>query len=92
MDRDDVIRMAREAGMSFHLGMPHEKVAQQLGRFADLVTAQASIKAAQMLASGLREAVAAEREQCANVADDYSRVAHVAQSIASAIRQRGSAD
>lgn len=39
MSRDDITRMMRESGMSFHLGLSHEKVLEQLGRFAALVRA-----------------------------------------------------
>lgn len=39
MTREDIIRMARESGMTFILGQPHEKVVEQLGRFAALAVA-----------------------------------------------------
>lgn len=39
MNRPDLIRLIHESGMTFHLGMPHEKVMEQLGRFAELVAA-----------------------------------------------------
>jgi hypothetical protein len=42
----DVARRMREAEMTFHLGMPHAVVMQQMTRFHDLVCAEASIKAA----------------------------------------------
>jgi hypothetical protein len=42
----DVARRMREAGMTFHLGMPHAVVMQQMTRFHDLVCAEASIKSA----------------------------------------------
>jgi hypothetical protein len=35
----DIARLVRESGMSFHLGMPHEKVIQQLGIFTEFVRA-----------------------------------------------------
>ena len=34
MKRDDIIRAVRDAGMSFHLGVPREAVVDQLARFA----------------------------------------------------------
>lgn len=37
MSQEEILRMARESGMSFHLGMPHLAVMEQLGRFATLV-------------------------------------------------------
>lgn len=40
MKTEDVIDMAREAGMSFHLGQPHALVVAQLMRFAELVAAK----------------------------------------------------
>jgi len=42
----DVARRMREAEMTFHLGMPHAVVMQQMTRFHDLVCAEASIKSA----------------------------------------------
>ena len=42
----DVVRIMREAGMTFHLGLPHEVVIEQMTRVVDLVYAEASIKAA----------------------------------------------
>jgi hypothetical protein len=42
----DVARRMREAEMTFHLGMPHAVVMQQMTRFHDLVCAEASLRAA----------------------------------------------
>ncbi len=42
----DVARIMREAGMTFHLGLPHKAVVEQMTRVVDLVYAEASIKAA----------------------------------------------
>ena len=42
----DVARRMREAGMTFHLGMPHAIVMEQMTRFHDIVCAEVSIKAA----------------------------------------------
>jgi hypothetical protein len=47
----DVARRMREAGMTFHLGMPHSIVMEQMTRFHDLVCAEASIKAAAAFAT-----------------------------------------
>lgn len=60
MTREDIIRMAREAGWT-----SYDSQDERFERFAALVAADASIKAAQMLAQGLAEARAAEREACA---------------------------
>lgn len=37
-NRDDIIRMAVEAGMVFHMGQPHPAVLKQLERFHALAT------------------------------------------------------
>jgi len=37
MTNEEIIRLTRESGMSFILGHPHQKVVEQLGRFAALV-------------------------------------------------------
>ena len=47
----DVALRMREAGMTFHLGMPHAAVMEQMTRFHDLVCAEASIKAAAAFAT-----------------------------------------
>jgi hypothetical protein len=47
----DVARRMREAGMTFHLGMPHAAVMEQMTRFHDIVCAEASIKAAAAFAT-----------------------------------------
>jgi hypothetical protein len=48
---DDVTRIMRDAGMTFHLGLPHKAVVEQMTRVVDLVYAEASIKAAQQFAT-----------------------------------------
>lgn len=52
---DDVTRIMREAGMTFHLGLPHKAVIEQMTRVVDLVCAEASIKAAQKFAVALAQ-------------------------------------
>jgi hypothetical protein len=47
----DVARRMREAEMTFHLGMPHAVVMQQMTRFHDLVCAEASLKSAAAFAA-----------------------------------------
>jgi hypothetical protein len=42
----DVVRIMREAGVTFHLGLLHKAVVEQMTRVVDLVYAEASIKAA----------------------------------------------
>ena len=52
----DVTRIMRDAGMTFHLGLPHHKaVIEQMTRVVDLVYAEASIKAAQQFAAALAQ-------------------------------------
>ena len=65
MNREDIIRVMRESGMTFHLGLPFEPVVDQMQRVADLIVFEASVKSAKMLAEGLEEARAAEREKVA---------------------------
>jgi len=85
MTTDDIIRMAREAGVlmeySFVNGATHWDLPESFERFAALV-------------------VAAEREECAKVADEqataYAQLQDfhgidAAESIADAIRARGEA-
>ena len=48
---DDVTRLMRDAGMTFHFGLPHKAVVEQMTRVVDLVYAEASIKAAQQFAT-----------------------------------------
>lgn len=50
----DVTRIMRDAGMTFHLGLPHKAVVEQMTRVVDLVYAEASIKAAQQFAAAIR--------------------------------------
>lgn len=81
MDRDDVIRMAREADCG-HEAMTLEWIAPDgLERFAQLVAAQAA---------------AEEREACARMADEYatwggSNFYDWFKKLATAIRARGNA-
>ena len=107
MTRDDVIRMAREAGGL--LTPMHRNPIDHLERFAALVTADAraariaaqleneALKAKLAAASGVaerravREAVLAEREACAMVAESGFRFAHDGYQIADSIRARSAA-
>jgi len=52
---DDITQAIQESGMTFHLGMPHAEVIEQLSRFADAIKAEATIKAASMAASVISE-------------------------------------
>ena len=53
--KGDVTRIMRDAGMTFHLGLPHKAVIEQMTRVVDLVCAEASIKAAQKFAVALAQ-------------------------------------
>jgi hypothetical protein len=75
MTRDDIIRMAREAGMFKLFGDPNAPEAltgESIERFAALVAA-------------------AEREACAKVCDAEATIEGIAQRCAAAIRARGQA-
>jgi hypothetical protein len=91
MTQDDIIRMAREAGMVFDgvntrvplwISKPEE-----LECFATLVAAEyeRQRKAAGRYEDGYRAGAAAEREECAKLADKYME-----RWTAEAIRARGS--
>ncbi len=83
MTREDVLRMVRESGMTFILGQPHQKVLEQLTRFAGLV-AERERKACKKLCDD-----AAQEWQ--NVAWSRSATeAHAIRGVSDAIRARGS--
>jgi len=65
MNRDDIIRMAREAGLHHYGG----NVDDSLERFAKLIRNDYSTKHAQLWLKRIDEAVAAEREACAKVCE-----------------------
>ena len=77
MNRDDVIRMAREAGMP-PVEITSDKpvlypVPDAIQRFAALVAAEIGIETHRRgYESGLRDGAIAEREACAKVADSIS--------------------
>jgi hypothetical protein len=102
MTRDDIIRMAREAGLTLGYSFAWDN----LERFAALVAAatRESVKADgwRACAVGQREtqhcglletAILVEREACARVCDDYagsnSSPANFSERCAAAIRERG---
>lgn len=93
MTRDDIIRMAREAGWAFMEARMDEL---RLERFAALVTAAKDAEHQQTLALQQRSyereiqlEVEAEREACAQIADAEASIEGIAQRIAAAIRARG---
>ena len=77
MTQDEIIRMAREAGLALtDHGHPegYAMFCERLERFAALVAAHAA---------------ADEREACAKEADYYAKNSTTARNIAAAIRARG---
>ena len=103
MERDEIIRMAREAGAYLLIRLDDVETYQISGnaaieRFAALVEAAATEKANERAnaswASMCEKMVAAEREACAKVCDsrymgDNSREDMEAKRCAAAIRARG---
>ena len=95
MTRDDIIRMAREAGLTLrgHYDEPGS-TPQELERFARLVY-EATFRDANIAASKtiLDAAVLEEREACAKVCDGYadnkSHPMNFSINCADAIRARG---
>ena len=102
MTRDDIIKLAREAGL---VGLKQGGVLENFERFAALVAAE---KEQQMIRDGWRQcaegqkttqycglldaAVKAEREACAKVAESFDpnmRWSNYGLHIANAIRARG---
>lgn len=70
----DVARRMREAGMTFHLGMPHAVVMEQMTRFHDIVCAEASIKAAAAFAHPpRREWQSLSEEEIQSIHDTYHK-------------------
>jgi hypothetical protein len=99
MTKDDILRMAREAGFSLkNFGEPPRPYIHVFGygdtleRFAALVAAAAK---EEMLMAGndqwLEEARKAEREACADICDQHATCEGTAQLCAAAIRARGQA-
>jgi hypothetical protein len=73
MTRDEMIAMAREAGLGEHTNYEYEQIwelknVEALERFAALV-------------------VAVERERCAKVCEEFYSVENIAQKCAAAIRK-----
>lgn len=90
MPREEVERLMRESGMSFHLGMPQEAVVKQMTRFASMLRDE-MLEAAE---HAIGCAMEFEREACAKVCDaryigDNNREDMEAKRCAAAIRARG---
>lgn len=96
MTRDDIIRMAHEAGDLFvtQFGVA-SATPEWLERFAALVAAAKDVEHQQTLALQQRSyereiqlEVEAEREECAQIADAEASIEGIAQRVAAAIRAR----
>jgi hypothetical protein len=87
MDRETIIKLAREAGFPIPkvpAGELEPALLSVVERFAKLVRDDYSFTHAQLWIKRINDAVAAEREACAKVADGYIG----ADPIAAAIRAR----
>ncbi len=95
MSKDDIIRMALESGMIVYEGdqdrvLFEGGIVECLTRFAKLIRNDYSNKHAQLWLKRIDEAVKAEREACAKVADEWVRAyPHPSGVIAERIRARG---
>ena len=92
MERDDIVKMAREAGWPITDG---SALIGSLGALIDVSTEKANERANTSWALMCEKMVAAEREACAKVCDsrymgDNSREDMEARRCAEAIRARGS--
>ena len=102
MNRDDIIRMAREAGMVVYQGEQDRvlfdgSIVDALTRFAALVVQHKALDQVTALGQyeqgfedGFADGAAAEREACAKVAEAYEPRCDVCpRGVAFAIRERG---
>ena len=90
MNREDIIRMARQADEGFETDTFHEESLvgmDAIERFAHLVY-EATFRDANIAASRtiLDAAVLKEREACAQIADAHASIEGIAQRIAAEIR------
>ena len=90
MNREDIIRMARQADEGFETDTFHEESLvgmDAIERFAHLVY-EATFRDANIAASRtiLDAAVLEEREACAQIADAHASIEGIAQRIAAEIR------
>lgn len=88
--REYVEALIRKSGMSFHLGMPHESVIEQMTKFANLLRNE-TLEAAEL---AIQCAMEFEREACAKVCeeggkDESGRIHVQAWGCAKDIRARG---
>ena len=91
MERDEIVKMAREAGWPITDG---SALIESLGALIDVATEKANERANASWSSMCEKMVAAEREACAKVCDsrymgDNNREDMEAKRCAAAIRARG---
>jgi flagellar biosynthesis/type III secretory pathway protein FliH len=84
MNRDDVVRMAREVW-----GQTAVLPFAELERFAALVADAARGDYHEGFEEGYKAGAVLERHFCADIADQHASVEGIAQRIAAAIRARG---
>jgi hypothetical protein len=92
MTRDDIIRMAREAGAMFeHMSWVERDLFPVFARFAALVAAAAVRETSAEYRLGWNDGAMMEREACAKLCEEYDdgRHANRADLCADAIRARG---
>ena len=83
MNRDDIVRMAREAGL-----FTHREVQPELERFAALVAAAEREACAEHYLDIMRKAIKDEREACAAICDHHDKWGAIPRQAAAAIRAR----
>ena len=98
MTREDIIRMAREAGLSNdfgHFGYPYLPELERLVAIVEDAQAKRMHAEGMVTVGHMRQQIAAEREACAKVADLVAREMDdtngIATYIAAALRARGQA-
>jgi hypothetical protein len=99
MNRDDIIKMAREAGAMVCLKSPdrtdveYQMSPESVERFAELVRKDYSFTHAQMWLKRFDDAIKAEREACAKVCEEYETNNDIAETwlniVSEVIRARG---
>ena len=87
MMRDDIIRMAREAGDDVDHTLPSDL--DFLERFAAIVAATERTACARHFDVAMRNAVTAEREACARLCEDDDNAFEIGRYCAVVIRERG---
>jgi hypothetical protein len=93
MTQEDILRMAREAGLAIAYAERDEDGWLELERFAALVAAAERNRTwtQKHWTEYERSIAAAEREACAKVCDGEATIEGIAQRCAAAIRARGQA-